>query len=189
MTRRPPSSSWLRPGRPRAGATSLVSTRAEHPKRRPECSGTSARALACFSHETVVESCCPSPGEELDIESLLLDNGTLYLLGKASRLGAIAPLITALADEVFECAETVAVRMASRRLDPPLLGLLDEVPSIAPVPALPELLADGRGRGIVIVYAMQSFSQAITRSGRPKSRDDEQRHHYYRRARGDHVTK
>ena len=32
-------------------------------------------------------------------------------------------------------------------------------------PALPELLADGRGRGIVIVYAMQSFSQAVTRWG------------------------
>jgi type IV secretion system protein VirD4 len=55
--------------------------------------------------------------------------------------------------------------MPNRRLDPPLLGLLDEAPSIAPVPSLPELLADGRGRGIVIVYAMQSFSQAVTRWG------------------------
>jgi hypothetical protein len=124
-----------------------------------------ARALACFSHERVVEGCCPGPGDELDIERLLLENGTLYLLGKGSRLGAVAPLITALADEVFDCAERLATRMPSRRLDPPLLGLLDEAPSIAPVPALPELLADGRGRGIVIVYAMQSFSQAVTRWG------------------------
>jgi type IV secretory pathway TraG/TraD family ATPase VirD4 len=124
-----------------------------------------ARALACFSHERVVEACCPLPGDELDIERLLLENGTLYLLGKGSRLGAIAPLITALADEVFDCAEGLAARMPNRRLDPPLLGLLDEAPSIAPVPALPELLADGRGRGIVIVYAMQSFSQAVTRWG------------------------
>jgi type IV secretory pathway TraG/TraD family ATPase VirD4 len=124
-----------------------------------------ARALACFSHEQVVETCCPIPGDELDIEQLLLDNGTLYLLGKGSRLGAVAPLITALADEVFDCAERLATRMPGRRLDPPLLGLLDEAPSIAPVPALPELLADGRGRGIVVVYAMQSFSQAVTRWG------------------------
>jgi type IV secretory pathway TraG/TraD family ATPase VirD4 len=124
-----------------------------------------ARALACFSHEHVVEACCPYPGDELDIERLLLDCGTLYLLGKGSRLGAIAPLITALADEVFDCAERLSVRTPNRRLDPPLLGLLDEAPSIAPVPALPELLADGRGRGIVIVYAMQSFSQAVTRWG------------------------
>jgi len=124
-----------------------------------------ARALACFSHERVVETCCPFPGDELDIERLLRENGTLYLLGKGARLGAVAPLITALADEVFDCAERLATRMPGRRLDPPLLGLLDEAPSIAPVPTLPDLLADGRGRGIVIVYAMQSFSQAVTRWG------------------------
>jgi type IV secretion system protein VirD4 len=124
-----------------------------------------ARALACFSHEAVVESCCPDPGEELDIEQLLRASGTVYLLGKGSRLGAVAPLITALADEVFDCAERLAARMPNRRLDPPLLGLLDEAPSIAPLPGLPELLADGRGRGIVMVYAMQSFSQAVTRWG------------------------
>jgi len=124
-----------------------------------------ARALACFSHDAVIEACCPEPGEALDIEQFLIDNGTIYLLGKGSRLGAVAPLITAFADEVFDCAERLAATMPNRRLDPPLLGLLDEAPSIAPVPSLPELLADGRGRGIVLVYAMQSFSQAVTRWG------------------------
>jgi type IV secretory pathway TraG/TraD family ATPase VirD4 len=124
-----------------------------------------ARALACFSHEAVVEQCCPGPGEELDIEGFLRACGTVYLLGKGSRLGAIAPLVTAFADEVFDCAERLAARMPGRRLDPPLLGLLDEAPSIAPLPTLPDLLADGRGRGIVVVYAMQSFSQAVTRWG------------------------
>jgi type IV secretion system protein VirD4 len=128
-----------------------------------------ARALSCFSHESVVESCCPAPGDELDIEQLLLANGTVYLLGKGSRLGAVAPLITAFADEVFDCAERLAARTPSRRLDPPMLGLLDEAPSIAPLPALPELLADGRGRGIVVVYAMQSFSQAVTKWGAQKA--------------------
>lgn len=128
-----------------------------------------ARALACFSHEAVVQECCPVPGEELDIEGLLRSSGTVYLLGKGSRLGAVAPLMTAFADEVFDCAERLAARMPGRRLDPPLLGLLDEAPSIAPLPTLPELLADGRGRGIVVVYAMQSFSQAVTRWGAAKA--------------------
>jgi type IV secretion system protein VirD4 len=128
-----------------------------------------ARALACLSHDAVVADCCPGPGQALDIEALLRANGTLYLLGKGSRLGAVAPLITALADEVFDCAERLAARAPARRLDPPLLGLLDEAPSIAPVPSLPELVADGRGRGIVLVYAMQSFSQAVTRWGAHKA--------------------
>ena len=74
--------------------------------------------------------------------------------------------MTALADEVFDCAERLAEGMPNRRLDPPLLGLLDEAPSIAPVPVLPELLADGRGRGIVFVYSMQSFSRRL-RDGAP----------------------
>ena len=128
-----------------------------------------ARALACLSHEAVVADCCPGPGQALDIEELLRANGTCTCWAKAPRSGAIAPLITALADEVFDCAERMAARAPTRRLDPPLLGLLDEAPSIAPVPSLPELLADGRGRGIVLVYAMQSFSQAVTRWGAQKA--------------------
>jgi type IV secretory pathway TraG/TraD family ATPase VirD4 len=128
-----------------------------------------ARALACFSHQAVIEACSPFSGDELDIERVLGENGTLYLTGKGSRLGAVAPLVTAFADEVFECAERLAARMPARRLDPPLLGLLDEAPSIAPLPSLPELLADGRGRGIVVIYAMQSFSQAVTRWGAHKA--------------------
>ena len=146
-----------------------------------------ARALACFSHDAVIEACCPEPGEALDIEQFLIDNGTIYLLGKGSRLGAVAPLITAFADEVFDCAERLAATMPNRRLDPPLLGLLDEAPSIAPVPSLPELLADGRGRGIVLVYAMQSFSQAVTRWGAAAGRDDGQCDVHYSRARWPHV--
>ena len=124
-----------------------------------------ARALACFSHEAVIDACSPDPGEELDIEQFLAARGTVYLLGKGSRLGAVAPLMTAFADEVCDCAERLAARTPGRRMDPPLLGLLDEAPSIAPLPTLPDLLADGRGRGIVVVYAMQSFSQAVTRWG------------------------
>ena len=123
------------------------------------------RALACFSHRAVVDACCPAPGEETEVAELLRANGTVFLLGKGSRLAAVAPLVTAFADEVFDCAERLAAAMPGRRLDPPLLGLLDEAPSIAPLPSLPERLADGRGRGIVVVYAMQSFSQAVTRWG------------------------
>lgn len=124
-----------------------------------------ARGLACFSHPHVIEACCPEPGDEFDIGSFLDAEGTVYLLGKGSGMGAVAPLLTAFAQELFDVAERQANRQTTRRLDPPLLGLLDEAPSIAPIPGLPGLLADGRGRGIVVVYGMQSFSQAVTRWG------------------------
>ena len=50
-----------------------------------------ARALACFSHEAVIEACCPEPGEALDIEQFLLDNGTIYLLGQRVPAGCRRP--------------------------------------------------------------------------------------------------
>jgi hypothetical protein len=124
-----------------------------------------AQALACFSHEAVVALCCPRPSQAFDIAAFLEAKGTVYLLGKEASLGAMAPLITAFAQEIFDTAERLAVTYPGRRLDPPLLGLLDEAPSIAPIPTLPALLANGRAVGIVMVYAMQSFSQAVTRWG------------------------
>jgi len=124
-----------------------------------------ARALACFGHARVLALCCPGPGEAFDVEALLDTSATVYLLGKGSALGTVAPLLTAFAQEVLDTAERVALTRPSRRLDPPLLALLDEAPSIAPVPTLPALVADGRGRGIVVVYAMQSLSQGGGRWG------------------------
>ena len=77
--------------------------------------------------------------------------------------------------------------MPNRRLDPPLLGLLDEAPSIAPVPSLPELLADGRGQGDrdrirhAVVF---SGGDAV---GRAASRDHGQRNVHNGSARGPHF--
>jgi type IV secretion system protein VirD4 len=121
-------------------------------------------ALACFQHDEVLELCSPAPGDELDLTSLLAANGTVFGLGK-DRPGGVAPLVTAFAEELVVTAEELAARAPARRLDPPLLCLLDEAPSIAPLPGLPALAADGRGRGIIVVYAMQSFSQAEWRWG------------------------
>jgi type IV secretion system protein VirD4 len=121
-------------------------------------------ALSCFQHDDVLEQCSPAPGEHFDFVGFLEENGTLFALGK-DRPGGVAPLVTAFAEELVITAEEQAARAAARRLDPPLLCLLDEAPSIAPLPGLPALLADGRGRGIVVVYAMQSFSQAESRWG------------------------
>jgi hypothetical protein len=121
-------------------------------------------ALSCFQHDDVLELCSPAPGEELDVARLIEAKGTVFALGK-DRPGGVAPLVTAFAEELVAVAEGQAARSPARRLDPPLLCLLDEAPNIAPLPGLPALAADGRGRGIVVVYAMQSFSQAEWRWG------------------------
>jgi hypothetical protein len=125
-------------------------------------------ALGCFRHQEVVDLCSPAPGDEIDLDAVLAENGTLYALGKHRNIGSIGvgPLITAFCEELVLIAEQRATAQPGRRLDPPLLALLDEAPSIAPLPGLPALVADGRGRGITVVIAMQSLSQAIERWGR-----------------------
>ena len=128
---------------------------------------TLARALACFGHSDVMEMCCPAPGEQFDVDEFLASSATVYLLGKQPSAGAggVAPLLTAFAEELLDAAERVAAGRSGRRLDPPLLALLDEAPSICPIPSLPQRLADGRGRGVVVMYGMQSPAQARDRWG------------------------
>ncbi len=123
-------------------------------------------ALGCFSDSAVLASCAAHPGDGVDLEALLRARGTLFALGKdRGALGGSAPLVTALCDEWLTLAETLSASQPRRRLDPPLLACLDEVAAIAPLPGLPGLLADGRGRGITTVVALQSFSQAVARWG------------------------
>jgi type IV secretion system protein VirD4 len=124
-------------------------------------------ALGCFADPDVLAQCSPSDAESFDFKGFLSTNGTVFALGKdRGSGGGIGPLITAFCDELVVVAEACASAFPMRRLDPPLLACLDEAPSIVPLPGLPGLIADGRGRGIVVVLAMQSFSQAEARWGK-----------------------
>jgi len=128
-------------------------------------------ALSCFADPHVLAQTTPREGEEFVFDEFFAHNGTVFALGKdRGALGGSGPLITAFADELVVAGEFRAASMPSRRLDPPLLACLDEAPSIAPLPGLPALVADGRGRGIVVLIAMQSFSQADARWGREGAR-------------------
>jgi type IV secretory pathway TraG/TraD family ATPase VirD4 len=124
-------------------------------------------ALSPFHHERVLALSAIAAADSFDLEAALSAPVTIYALGKeraASSVGA-GPLVTAFCDELLTTAERASATRPGRRLDPPLLALLDEAPSIVPLPGLPRLVADGRGRGITTVLAMQSHSQAVERWG------------------------
>ena len=124
-------------------------------------------ALSPFHHDDVLSRCAVSVENSFDVARALASPTTIYALGKdrGGASGGSGPLITAFCDELITEAEREAARRPARRLDPPLLALLDEAPSIVPLPGLPALVADGRGRGITTVLSMQSFSQATERWG------------------------
>ncbi|MFF0460645.1 type IV secretory system conjugative DNA transfer family protein [Streptomyces mexicanus] len=123
-------------------------------------------ALEPLMHESVVESLQGRKGEPpTDFREILDAGGTVYLLGKDSEANSVAPLTTAVTEDLLDIAEAHAIASPAGRLDPPLLGALDEAPNIAPIPSLRQRVADGRGRGITIVYGLQGWASARARFG------------------------
>lgn len=126
---------------------------------------TLANALACFAHAAVVNLIDVDEDQATDIEGLLDACGTMYLLGKDSPYSSVSPLITAMTEDILDRAERLAYTKPARRLDPPLLAALDEAPNISPLPSLRQRVADGRGRGLCVIYLVQGWASAEARFG------------------------
>ena len=112
----------------------------------------------------VMAAVCPEPGEGLDVERLLDQRGTLYLLSEGDD-GSTAPFVTALADHIVKVAKRLSQRRPHGRLDPPLRLVLDEAANVAPLPSLAGLMSDSGGRGITPVVLIQSPDQGRNRWG------------------------
>jgi type IV secretion system protein VirD4 len=132
---------------------------------------TLANALSAFAHQPVIDTVDIPPDRATDIEALLDAGGTLYLLGKDSAHSTISPLVTAITEDVLDRAEHLAVTKPHRRLDPPLIVALDEAPNIAPIPSLRQRVADGRGRGLCLIYLVQGWASAEARFGRDVAKE------------------
>ncbi|WP_024756078.1 type IV secretory system conjugative DNA transfer family protein [Streptomyces exfoliatus] len=123
-------------------------------------------ALEPLVHQTVLDALRSRKGEpSTDFREVLDAGGTVYLLGKDSETASVSPLTTAIAEDLLDIAEAHAVASPAGRLDPPLLGGLDEAPNIAPIPSLRQRVADGRGRGITVIYGLQGWASARARFG------------------------
>lgn len=122
-------------------------------------------ALKSMTNPRVLDACCPPPGRGLDTRDFLARGGSLYLLGSAAAQATVAPLITALVEDLVETARLAAMASPWERLAPPLHLFLDEVANIAPLPSLPSLLSDGAGVGISVTIVAQSPAQLQERWG------------------------
>ncbi|MFD3809165.1 type VI secretion protein [Streptomyces sp. NPDC058619] len=130
-----------------AGAAGeLESALTAHPERRELAQHLTARALACLASIHIREACTPNRTDSLTLASFLGEGGSLYVVGEPledprTHPGAM-PLLTALVSHVVEHGRRMAARSSRGRLDPPLSLILDDVAAVAPVPQLPDLLAD-----------------------------------------------
>ena len=116
-------------------------------------------AFSALADPRVLDAVSPRPGEQLDPEQFLRQNGTIYLLGTSTGAAATAGLVGAFVEDVVEAARRLAARSPGARLDPPLSLVLDEAANY-PLPSLPALMSDGGGTGICTVVVLQSLAQA-----------------------------
>ncbi|GAA2905471.1 type IV secretory system conjugative DNA transfer family protein [Streptomyces mexicanus] len=155
---------------PKAAAGSageLEAALTSHPDRRDIAQELTSRALASLFTVNIREACTPNRTDALALDSFVTEGGTLYLVGESiedprTNPGAM-PLLTALAASVVERGRRMAERSSSGRLDPPLTLVLDDVAAVAPLPQLPELLADGPEHGMPTLALLRSREQARAR--------------------------
>lgn len=123
------------------------------------------RALDSLADPRVLDACTPERAASFDPAEFVSQRGTIYLLGSTGSQLSVAPLVTALVEDLVDTARRLGAADPSGRLTPPLTLVLDEAANIAPLPSLPNLLADGGGSGITTLCVLQSLAQARARWG------------------------
>ncbi|MDR7277668.1 type IV secretory system conjugative DNA transfer family protein [Catenuloplanes atrovinosus] len=122
-------------------------------------------ALDCFSHPTVLANCSPPRGIQYQVAPWLAASGTLYLVGPRTSQAAVAPLLAAIAEDIFHHALQASFTSRGGRIEPNLYFLGDEITNVAPLPSLPGHWADGGGAGISMSIACQNEHQLEERWG------------------------
>ncbi|MEU7018992.1 type IV secretory system conjugative DNA transfer family protein [Streptomyces sp. NPDC046385] len=145
----------------------LESSLTAHPERRQAAQELTARTLSALSSIHIREACTPNRTDSLTLASFVAEQGTLYVVGEPiedprTHPGAM-PLLTALVASVVEHGRRMAARSSDGRLDPPMSLVLDDIAAVAPLPALPGLLAEGAAQGLPTLALMRSQEQARAR--------------------------
>jgi PAS domain-containing protein len=128
--------------------------------------GGAERALSILTEEATGRWITPQPGlTEFKPHDFVRGRDTLALLSEDGP-GAPAPVVAAFVDSTYRAGERAARRSPRRRLDPPLLSILDEAANICRIKNLPNLYSFYGSAGMPIMTILQSFSQGIGVWGR-----------------------
>jgi type IV secretory pathway TraG/TraD family ATPase VirD4 len=117
-------------------------------------------ALAGLQNASILES-CDSP-QQFDIDQVLLTRSTVYLVVPTADQDLLAPLAAAMVEHLVQRAYDL---WGEGRLAARLLLCLDELANITPLPSLLRILTQGGGRGVNLVWSVQSLAQMRDRYG------------------------
>ena len=132
---------------------------------------TVQQAMSLFFQESIRRRCVPrATRRPTDIRELLRRGGTIYLLGREDPYASASPLMTAVTEHVLDTALEIAHSSPYRRLCPPMLACLDELPSTAPLPTLQTRMANERALGLSFIWAAQSRAQLTSIFGEQSAR-------------------
>jgi type IV secretory pathway TraG/TraD family ATPase VirD4 len=123
---------------------------------------TAAGVLAVYRSEAALAL---TDAPNFEPAAFVSSRDTVYVVASSHHQRVAAPMIVALLEEICTATFAEAGRRAwsNARLDPPVMYLLDEVANIAPLPALPSIVSEGGGQGLVVVACLQDLSQARQR--------------------------
>jgi type IV secretion system protein VirD4 len=139
-------------------------------------------AMKATAVPAVLQSCSAT---DIDPVEFIRTRSTLYIISASEYQAALAPLCTALVESIVLAAyklhdahrprrgraidqllRTVS-KVLGRPVDEPprVLLQLDELTNIAPLPSLESIISQGAGRGVPVVWTVQSLAQLRNRYG------------------------
>jgi type IV secretion system protein VirD4 len=126
---------------------------------------TAEEVLAVYGNERVSAS---TDGHDLDLDSFLAADNTIYLYAPAHQQRLLRPLFEAITQQVVAAAQERAALSPDGMLSPRLGLFLDEAGNCAALSDLDVLATTARGQGIQLVTVWHDKSQLEARYG-PKA--------------------
>lgn len=129
---------------------------------------TARSSLSLWNDERVASATRPTPNA-LDLDRLLADRGTLYLVAPSEDAERCRPLFSALLMSLLRKA-TARARALGGVLSPRLLIALDEAANFARIPRLAGYASSGPGLGIQLLLCYHDLAQLEAGYGTEEAR-------------------
>lgn len=150
-------------------AADLLMAHALTPDREAGSIASTARSCLGLWVDERVCLATTSSERELDLDDLLMDGGTLYLVAPAEEAERCRPLFSALIASLLRKA-TLRARTQGGVLAPRLLLALDEAANFARIPRLAGYASSGPGQGIQLLLCFHDLAQIEAGYGREEAR-------------------
>lgn len=150
-------------------AADLLMAHALTPDREAGSIASTARSCLGLWIDDRVSGATSSSDRELDLDQLLAQGGTLYLVAPAEEAERCRPLFSALIATLLRKA-SLRARAQGGVLTPRLLLALDEVANFARIPRLAGYASSGPGQGIQLLLCFHDLAQIESGYGREEAR-------------------